>query len=124
MPRKEGRLSMLLPPLAGALVVAFVTLLGSACDGGAGGSLDACPASSDIVPGGACAMGTACPSAASLPDCPGSAGSLTCNCTKDGWLCADPTGSVCQPDAADLADGPPAPDASDAADTPDANVAD
>jgi hypothetical protein len=107
-----------LPLLLAALGLGALVLLVAACDGGAGSSLSSCPASSDVVPGGACAMGIACPSAAALPDCPGSAGSLTCTCTKDGWTCADPTGSECHPDASD------SPDASEAPDVADANVPD
>ena len=84
-------------PLAVALLVGVVV----ACSGGAGSSLSACPDPADIAPGGTCTTGTACPSAAALPDCPGSVGSLTCNCTNAGWTCADPTGSVCYPDASD-----------------------
>ncbi len=86
---------------AAPLGLAFAVCLAVACSGGAGSSLASCPDPVDIAPGGSCTTGTACASAAALPDCPGSAGSLTCNCTNAGWVCADPTGSVCYPDGGD-----------------------
>jgi hypothetical protein len=89
------RLSLLGAPFA------FAALVVLACSGGAGSSLSSCPDPVDVAPGGVCTTGTACTSAAALPDCPGSAGSLTCNCTGTGWVCADPTASACFPDAGD-----------------------
>ena len=98
---KWTRLSLAAAPLALALAVSLAV----ACSGGAGSSLSSCPDPADIAPGGACTDGTACVSAAALPDCPGSLGSLTCNCTSAGWVCADPTGSECNPDAGDQGEG-------------------
>jgi hypothetical protein len=98
---KWTRLSLAGAPLALALAVSLAV----ACSGGAGSSLSSCPDPADIAPGGVCTDGTACASTAALPDCPGSAGSLTCNCTNSGWVCADPTGSACYPDAGDEGGG-------------------
>jgi hypothetical protein len=79
--------------LAGAIGVA------AACSGGAGSSLSACPSPTDVAPGGFCTDGQSCASAAIPGDCPGAAGALICNCTASGWVCADPSGSECFPDA-------------------------
>ena len=79
--------------LAGAIAIY------AACSGGAGGSLSGCPNPVDITPGGFCTDGQSCPSAAALDQCPGSQGALICNCTSAGWVCFDPSGSACFPDA-------------------------
>ena len=73
----------------------------AACSGGAGSSLSACPAPADITPGDTCAIGFACPSSQALPDCPGSMGSISCNCTATGWDCVDPHQNPCFTDASD-----------------------
>jgi hypothetical protein len=90
---KWAILSVLASCLVG--VLAFV-----ACSGGTGSSLNACPAASDITPGDVCVIGFACPSTQALPDCPGSVGSISCNCTATGWDCVDPHANPCFPDDA------------------------
>jgi hypothetical protein len=72
-----------------------------ACSGGAGSSLSSCPSPSDVAPGGFCTDGQSCPSAVAPDDCPGAEGALICNCTASGWVCFDPSGSDCFPDAGD-----------------------
>src|SRR6476646_8677566 len=76
----------------------LVAAIQANCSGGAGSSLQACPPSNEVQPGGACTSGASCPSAAALPDCPGSTGSLACNCTAQGWVCFDQSRHECHAD--------------------------
>jgi hypothetical protein len=101
-----------------ALAFAALAALGvsAACGGNAGSTLTSCPSPDDVTPGASCAEGFACTSSSSLPDCPGSRGSLVCACIGAIWVCSDPSENPCFSGASEDAGGGAADDAASVAD--------